>query len=836
MPVFPTASSFHFAGIDTMQKFAYHDRNIYPYLIIALTFAMYMAVFANFWNKVGIAIAALAIGPILCAAWYFGLKGGLVMVGLTFLANTFLLGRAGYDFTELTRDPGNLMGGFIVYFMAILFGWVSTVAHERRDALIKLKKYERERDLHANFLEKLDRITALALEPDSLQTTLEILTEQLAGLFHAEEGFFTLWDSERELPIPIAAFGSLKDTYPLIRFEPGEVTLSSSLMQMEQPIPVVDIKDTPFIGPRAAAIFPSQSMLGIPFITQKRKLGAILLGYKERHEFIPEELFQAQITSDQVALVLSKLQMLEDERKQLRQLTALHDVALTSIQVENEDQLIERVTGIIGNNLFPDNFGIMLLHEQEQFVYPHPSYRFYKTEKLAFNEIPLGKGITGRVAQNGQPRRTGNVRESEDYLDMDENTRSELCVPIRFKERILGVINAESTQPDAFSEEDERLLVTLAGQLATAIEQLRRAQAERKWFDQLAHASDLIYSIAHITTQIEKSLSVNEIIKALGRELDGIGLTCIMAVYDSTLKSFTINYTSLRLPLLEIVESALGYPLIEYIFPRSRFESLLESRELSQPTVLLDPAEEIKALFTQINERGIPLLLQKIGVEQDVEPMRLPLVFEENLLGILWVWGKGITSSDLPILSIFAKQISNSLERARLFEEVQSLALTDPLTGLQNRRSVFEVGRIEFSRAQRMKRPFSCMMLDLDHFKKINDQFGHQSGDQILQDFAACCLTSVRDGDLVGRYGGEEIIILLPETDREMAMLVAERLGAAVAEQPFKTLDNEIFVTVSIGVAAMDENTTHFESLIARADQALYIAKHKGRNRVAVSV
>jgi diguanylate cyclase (GGDEF)-like protein len=97
-------------------------------------------------------------------------------------------------------------------------------------------------------------------------------------------------------------------------------------------------------------------------------------------------------------------------------------------------------------------------------------------------------------------------------------------------------------------------------------------------------------------------------------------------------------------------------------------------------------------------------------------------------------------------------------------------------------------------------------------------------------------MQSVRDDDLVGRYGGEEIIILLPDTDREMAMRVAERLKTSVAEKPFQTLDSEIYVTVSIGVAAVDENTPHFEALIARADQALYIAKHKGRNRVSVSV
>jgi diguanylate cyclase (GGDEF)-like protein len=795
-----------------------------------------MAIFSYSQAQVGFEVASLAVVPVMIASWYFGVKGGMIVAGLSFLANSVILSINNYEFEQTLKNPGNVIGGLTLLVIAILFGNLAAISRERRQALILLEQYEQERDLHANFLEKLGRITTLVLEPDSLQTTLEILTEQLAGLFHAEDGFFTLWDAEHEMPIPTAAFGSLKNTYPSIRFQPGEVTLTSSLMQLERPIAIVDINDTAYISPGVAKISPSQSMLGIPFITQKHKLGALLLGYKEKHYFIPEELFQAQITSEQVALLLSKLQLLEEERKQVRRLTALHDVALTSIQAENEDQLIERVTEIIGNNLFTDNFGMMLLNEQERYLYPHCSYHFYKTEKLIFNQIPLGQGITGHVAATGLPLRSGNVRNVGQYLDMDENTRSELCVPIKFKERILGIINAESKKQDAFSEDDERLLVTLAGQLATAIEQLRREQAERKWFDQLAHSRDLIYSIAHITTQIERSLSQDEIIQALGRELEGIGLTCILATYENLLKIFTVKYTSLQPSLLKIVEAGLGYPLLQYIFPRSKLDSALAVQALLRPEVIHDPAEEIDALFTQVNRHGIPDILHKIGVDRDVEPMRLPLVFEENLLGILWVWGKGITRSDLPVLSIFAKQISNSLERARLFEEVQSLALTDPLTGLQNRRSVFELGKVEFSRARRSKRPFSCMMLDLDHFKNINDKYGHQVGDQVLQDFADICLQSVCEDDLVGRYGGEEVIILLPETDRELALRVAERLGDSVAEKSFLTAEGEISVTVSIGVATQDENTPHFDALIARADQALYIAKHKGRNRVAVSV
>jgi diguanylate cyclase (GGDEF)-like protein len=282
---------------------------------------------------------------------------------------------------------------------------------------------------------------------------------------------------------------------------------------------------------------------------------------------------------------------------------------------------------------------------------------------------------------------------------------------------------------------------------------------------------------------------------------------------------------------LEIAERGLGHPLIKYTFSRDK----LKLDNILYPTVLSNPAVEIQMLFANTRWEGILEILQKLGVGPETEPLRLPLVFEDNLLGILWLWGKGVTRTDLPVMSIFAKQIGVSLERARLFQEVQSLALTDPLTGLQNRRSLFELGRIEFSRARRMNRAFCCMMLDLDHFKRINDAFGHPVGDMVLREFAKRSKISVREVDLVARYGGEELIILLPETDRDTAMQVAERLRASIAATPIKASDQEIAVTVSIGVAAKDENTLELETLIARADQAMYIAKHRGRNCVAMS-
>jgi diguanylate cyclase (GGDEF)-like protein len=127
------------------------------------------------------------------------------------------------------------------------------------------------------------------------------------------------------------------------------------------------------------------------------------------------------------------------------------------------------------------------------------------------------------------------------------------------------------------------------------------------------------------------------------------------------------------------------------------------------------------------------------------------------------------------------------------------------------------------------------MMLDLDHFKLINYNYGHPIGDQVLQEFATRCKNSIRAVDLIGRYGGEELIILLPETERETARQVAERLRSSVGEAPIKTSSGEVNLTVSIGLAAKDQFTGDLETLIARADQAMYIAKHKGRNCVAMS-
>ncbi|MBI4184049.1 MAG: diguanylate cyclase [Proteobacteria bacterium] len=166
-------------------------------------------------------------------------------------------------------------------------------------------------------------------------------------------------------------------------------------------------------------------------------------------------------------------------------------------------------------------------------------------------------------------------------------------------------------------------------------------------------------------------------------------------------------------------------------------------------------------------------------------------------------------------------------------EVLEGLALRDPLTGLLNRRGFEARLAEEVGRCRRYGRPLSLAMLDLDHFKKVNDTYGHPVGDEVLAAVAARLTAGMRGNDIAARYGGEEFIVLLPETTAEAALTVAERLRRRLAETPVATAAGRALpVTVSIGVAAFPGVGEGAEALIAAADRALYAAKEAGRNRV----
>jgi len=216
----------------------------------------------------------------------------------------------------------------------------------------------------------------------------------------------------------------------------------------------------------------------------------------------------------------------------------------------------------------------------------------------------------------------------------------------------------------------------------------------------------------------------------------------------------------------------------------------------------------------------------------------VPLIVRQQVIGLLAIDSSRphhFTPNHVRLTAAFADQVAVALENARLFGEVQDLALTDALTNVYNRRGLFELGHVEFTRTRRFERPISAIMVDIDHFKDINDKYGHTiGGDPVLKALGQQCRENVREIDLIARYGGEEFVILLPETNLEAALEIAERLRISIANMQIRTKVGILHITVSMGVSAYSENTPDLETLITRADQAMYLAKHKGRNRVAV--
>ena len=216
----------------------------------------------------------------------------------------------------------------------------------------------------------------------------------------------------------------------------------------------------------------------------------------------------------------------------------------------------------------------------------------------------------------------------------------------------------------------------------------------------------------------------------------------------------------------------------------------------------------------------------------------IPLMIENEIIGVLNLNDneKGFFNvSDLDFALNVSEFVAISISNALLFETVEKISVTDGLTGLDNHQQMQSLLKNEVVRCQRYASSLSIVMMDIDHFKNINDTYGHQKGDDILVDFASTMKKFCRSNDVAARYGGEEFILVLPETKVKGAFYIAERIREEMASQTFKYKGKDFKVTVSCGIAEFDSTLIKGPAdLIKIADQALYKAKNEGRNRTIV--
>ena len=291
------------------------------------------------------------------------------------------------------------------------------------------------------------------------------------------------------------------------------------------------------------------------------------------------------------------------------------------------------------------------------------------------------------------------------------------------------------------------------------------------------------------------------------------------------------------------------------------FKKVLPELSFEQAELILLPPDKKPEQVSKI------YVISRLGVEErnstgpgSVEGEWLEKAIREKTfssLGPLWLFPlipegefnalfavQGAAKEDLAKFEVLASQLALQVRKVRLYEMVRELAIIDGLTGVFVRRHFLERFEEEIKRALKQNFPLSVLMLDIDHFKRYNDEFGHLVGDATLREVAQVIRANVRNVDIVARYGGEEFAVVIPETLEEGALEVAERIRSAVARRSFHIYQEETKVTVSIGISVFPQDLavsvqTGYDpnflfELLQRADRALYRAKEEGRNRVVV--
>ncbi len=495
------------------------------------------------------------------------------------------------------------------------------------------------------YFKLLNDITQTAVNTLDLHTMLQTLADRLGELINADACHITLWDETNRQTIPAAASGPFRDTYASIQTEPDELTMTMTVLDIGHALAIDKTMDSPYVSKRLLAHFPDTSaVLALPLIAAGQKLGAAHLIFNDIHIFTDEEVTHGEQAAQQIALAIAKTKLNAATKRQLEELTVLNKIAVIGTEATDIDELIDRTTQIIGDTFYPENFGMMLLDEAAGVLHTHHSYQ-HRSEDKPVATLPISQGITGKVARTGRPCRVANVLNDPSYHTAILKTRSELCVPLKVDDRIIGVINTESSQINAFSPDDERLLTTLAGQLATAIKKIQLLEAEQL---RRQEAETLREATATLTSMLD-----------LGQLLDVIltQLETVVAYDSATIFLFEGDYGRIVAARgLPDNESALGQLL------RIKDDQLTHNVQQNKQPICLHDAQAHPSFQGWLNTSYIRGW------------MAIPLIVRGETIGQMTLDSRQVGSyepADAELALAFANQAAAALENARLYSTEQ---------------------------------------------------------------------------------------------------------------------------------------------------------------------
>ncbi|MCL4270842.1 MAG: diguanylate cyclase [Anaerolineales bacterium] len=505
------------------------------------------------------------------------------------------------------------------------------------------------------------------------------------------------------------------------------------------------------------------------------------------------------------------------EQKLIRRqhvLSLLHQIVAISLQADDIKEMARVVVERLGDLIDADGCFITLWDEAAEQPIPLASYGAPIEVYTSYKPNQGDRTFTGSALQTGRTlivEDTSTTHYAEQHIIEQFPSRSVLVLPLIANQKKLGAVILTFNKSHHFLKDEISICEQASALIALALEKFQAVEEARR----RAETSE---NLRKASLAIVEKLEMDQAVKHILEQLNQV-----------------VPYDSATVQLLE--ENALtiigghGWKELDniigmrFIIPGENPNSVVI--ETGKPYYL----PEAGKVYKDFNEPPHNHIRSWLGV---------PLIAQEKTIGLLTIDSaepNDFSEEDIKTATEFANQVAVALENARIFSMAREQAIIDSLTEIYNRRGLLHMGQVAFDEAKRANKKFSAIMVDIDHFKSVNDTYGHEAGDKILRQFALQCKNCVRDRDLVGRYGGEEIVILLPNTDLTAGLHVAKRLRKTIAET-FVNLTEDIVInfTVSLGVACTDENTDTLDTLINRADQAMYVAKHNGRDRVEYSL
>ncbi len=544
-----------------------------------------------------------------------------------------------------------------------------------------------------------------------------------------------------------------------------------------------------------------RTVVGISLQAKERVSAALLLGTPDNRSFTPAERRLLLSLGQQIGMAVENGYLVQQTARRTEELHVLNEIGRALSSTLDLDTLLERIYTEMRRGIDVDSFFIAFYQPKSGEV--RFEIEVTNGQRLPKRTRPAGNHLVEYIVNSAQPLL---IREQFDRETARLGFRSlrsvgSICaVPLILYDHVVGVMAVHNAKERAFDQGHVEFLRVLAGEASIAIENARLFAEEQKKAHQLA----LINNVSsHAITTLDPSEMLGKITAEMEKHLgyDHIGV----AILDYSAKVLVIEAEA------GVRRQAIGRRMV-------LGEGLIgQVARIGQMVIVREAGGSTPRLVLESSAAGIAL----------------PITYGEQFLGVLYVESAkpcDFRQQDVLLLRTLADLFAGALHNALTFQKAQEQAITDGLTGVKTHRFLMEALSSEWKRSTRANRPLALVLMDLDHFKFVNDFYGHLEGNVVLQRVGHILEENCRRSDVVARYGGDEFVILMPETSVEQARQLANKLRGWIASDPLLRDKN---ITASFGIAAFPVHGSTPQELIQVADSSMYLSKHQGGNSVS---